>query len=155
MMGGGAAPDRMGSPAQVMGHGAHGEMSMAGMVRDMRNRFLVAAVLAVAVTLWSRIGRDVLGFSAAAPFGWRDDVFQLVLSLPVVFYSAWVFFAGAARALRDGHRHHPGPNEHADHPVPARRGSPRTRTSLGRRPAGPRHRDSRGPPSWNALEEQR
>ena len=99
-MGGGAAPDRMGSPAQVMGHGGHGEMSMAGMVRDMRNRFLVAVVLAVAVTLWSRIGRDVLGFTAAAPFGWRDDVFQLVLSLPVVFYSAWVFFAGAARALR-------------------------------------------------------
>ena len=99
-VGGDAAPDRMGSPAQVMGHGGHGEMSMAGMVRDMRNRFLVAVVLAVAVTLWSRIGRDVLGFTAAAPFGWRDDVFQLVLSLPVVFYSAWVFFAGAARALR-------------------------------------------------------
>ena len=99
-MGGGAAPDRMGSPAQVMGHGGHGEMSMAGMVRDMRNRFLIAVVLAAAVTLWSRIGRDVLGFSVAAPFGWRDDVFQLVLSLPVVFYSAWVFFAGAARALR-------------------------------------------------------
>jgi len=97
---GGPAPDRMGSPAEVMGHGGHGEMSMAGMVRDMRNRFLVAVVLGVAVTLWSRIGRDVLGFMAAAPFGWRDDVFQLVLSLPVIFYSAWVFFAGAVRALR-------------------------------------------------------
>ena len=97
---GGSSPDRMGSPAEVMGHGGHGEMSMAGMVRDMRNRFLVAVVLGVAVTLWSRIGRDVLGFTAAAPFGWRDDVFQLVLSLPVIFYSAWVFFAGAVRALR-------------------------------------------------------
>ncbi len=96
----GGSPDRMGSPAEVMGHGGHGEMSMAGMIRDMRNRFLVAVVLGVIITLWSRIGRDVLGFTVAAPFGLRDDVFQLILSLPVVFYSAWVFFAGAARALR-------------------------------------------------------
>ena len=99
-VGSGAAPDPVGRPSEVMGHGGHGEMSMDSMVRDMRNRFLVAVVLGIAVTLWSRIGRDVLGFTAAAPFGWRDDVFQLVLSLPVIFYSAWVFFAGAIRALR-------------------------------------------------------
>ncbi|MGQ0843004.1 MAG: heavy metal translocating P-type ATPase [Sporichthyaceae bacterium] len=95
-----AVPDRTGSPADVMGHGGHGEMSMASMVRDMRNRFLVAVVLAVVITLWSSIGREVFGFAVAAPFGLRDDVFQLILSVPVVFYSAWVFFAGAARALR-------------------------------------------------------
>ena len=35
-----------------------------------------------------------------APFGLRDDVFALLLSLPVVFYSAWIFFDGAWRALR-------------------------------------------------------
>jgi len=51
------------------------------------------------ITLWSRIGRDVLGFTVAAPFGLRDDVFQLLLSVPVIFYSAQVFFAGALRAL--------------------------------------------------------
>ncbi len=96
----GQSTDRMGSPAEVMGHGGHGEMSMAGMVRDMRNRFLVAVVFGVVITLWSRIGRDVLGFTVAAPFGLRDDVFQLILSLPVIFYSAQVFFAGAVRALR-------------------------------------------------------
>ena len=73
---------------------------MAGMVRDMRNRFLVAAVFGVAITLWSMIGREVLNFSVAAPLGLRDDVFQLVLSLPVILYSAQVFFAGAFRALR-------------------------------------------------------
>jgi P-type Cu2+ transporter len=49
----------------------------------MRNRFLVAVVFGVVITLWSRIGRDVLGFTVAAPFGLRDDVFQLALSLPV------------------------------------------------------------------------
>ncbi len=70
------------------------------MVADMRRRFLVAAVLSVPILLWSSIGRDVFGFDVAAPFGLRDDVFQLVLSLPVVFYSAAVFFTGTWRALR-------------------------------------------------------
>ena len=40
------------------------------------------------------------GFDVAAPFGLRDDVFMLLLSLPVIFYSAWIFFDGAVRALR-------------------------------------------------------
>ena len=86
---------------EAMGHGGHhAGMSMADMVRDMRNRFLVAAVLSVPILLWSPIGREVLGFTVPAPFGLRDDVFSLLLSLPVVFYSAWIFFDGAWRALR-------------------------------------------------------
>jgi P-type Cu2+ transporter len=88
------------SPHEMMGHGGHGSMSMAAMVADMRNRFLLAAVLSVPVLLWSPIGREVIGFTVAAPFGLRDDVFSLLLSLPVIFYSAWIFFDGAVRALR-------------------------------------------------------
>ena len=88
------------SPHDAMGHGGHGSMSMADMVRDMRNRFLVAALLSVPILLWSPIGREVIGFDTAAPFGLRDDVFSLLLSLPVMFYSAWIFFDGAWRALR-------------------------------------------------------
>ena len=88
------------APEEVMGHGGHGAMSMAAMVADMRNRFLVAAVFSVPVLLWSPIGRDVLGFTAAAPFGLRDDVWSLLLSLPVISYSCWIFFDGAVRALR-------------------------------------------------------
>ncbi|MFZ0323935.1 MAG: heavy metal translocating P-type ATPase, partial [Actinomycetes bacterium] len=85
----------------AMGHGGHhGGMSMAAMVADMRRRFLVAAALSIPILLWSPIGRDVLGFTASAPFGLRDDVFSLLLSLPVIFYSAWIFFDGAYRALR-------------------------------------------------------
>ena len=83
-----------------MGHGGHAGMSMDTLVRDMRNRFLVAAVFSVPILLWSSIGRDVLHFTVPAPFGLRDDVFQLLLSLPVIFYSAWIFFAGATQALR-------------------------------------------------------
>jgi Cu2+-exporting ATPase len=89
------------SPQDAMGHGgSHAGMSMDAMVKDMRNRFLVAAVLSVPILLWSPIGREVIGFSAAAPFGLRDDVFSLIWSLPVIFYSAWIFFDGAVRALR-------------------------------------------------------
>jgi P-type Cu2+ transporter len=86
---------------EAMGHGGHHVgMSMDAMVRDMRNRFLVAALLSIPILLWSPIGREVISFDASAPFGLRDDVFSLVLSLPVIFYSAWIFFDGAWRALR-------------------------------------------------------
>ncbi len=88
------------TPDEVMGHGGHGDMSMAEMVADMRNRFLVAAILAVPILLWSPIGRDVLGFSAGVPFGLREDVWALILSLPVILYSSSIFFSGAWRALR-------------------------------------------------------
>jgi P-type Cu2+ transporter len=89
------------SAPDVMGHGGgHGGTSMESMVHDMRNRFLVAVLFSVPILLWSPIGREVLGFHVQAPFGLRDDVFSLLLSLPVIFYSAWIFFDGAYRALR-------------------------------------------------------
>lgn len=85
----------------VMGHGGgHGAMSMDAMVEDMRNRFFVAAVLSVPITLLSPIGRNVIGFTWSLPFHLRDDIASLVLSLPVIFYAAWIFFDGAYRALR-------------------------------------------------------
>lgn len=89
------------SAEELMGHGGHA-MSMEAMVRDMRNRFLVAAIFSIPVLLWSPIGRDVIGFTVAAPFGLRNDVWSLVLSLPVIFYADWIFFDGAFRALRVG-----------------------------------------------------
>jgi P-type Cu2+ transporter len=95
-----AQPPHVMAPEEAMGHGGHAGMSMDAMVRDMRNRFLVAAVLSVPIVLWSPIGRQVLHFEAPAPFGLRDDVFQLILSLPVIGYSSWIFFDGAVRALR-------------------------------------------------------
>ena len=42
----------------------------------------------------------MLGFTAAAPFGLRDDVWSLLLSLPVIVYADSIFFDGAYRALR-------------------------------------------------------
>jgi P-type Cu2+ transporter len=71
------------SPGEVMGDGGHGTMSMAAMVRDMRNRFLVAAVFAIPILLWSPVGRDVFGLHPGVPFGLREDQWALLLSLPV------------------------------------------------------------------------
>ena len=97
---GGDSEEEKPSPHAVMGHGGHGEMSMDAMVADMRNRFWVALLFTIPVVLYSTLGRDVLNFSADAPFGLRDDIFQLIASLPVVGWSSWIFFQGAAAALR-------------------------------------------------------
>src|SRR5689334_15132548 len=87
-------------PAEHAAAHAHGDMSMDAMVADMRRRFLVALLFSIPIVLWSPIGRDVLGFDVAAPFGLRDDQWSLLLSLPVIVYSCSIFFVGAARALR-------------------------------------------------------
>jgi P-type Cu2+ transporter len=82
------------------GHGGHAGMSMADMARDMRNRFLVALLFAIPIVLWSPLGTDVLGVDLGTPFDVDRDVLQLVLSLPIVLYSSWIFFHGAWLALR-------------------------------------------------------
>jgi Cu2+-exporting ATPase len=82
------------------GHGGHAGMSMAAMVRDMRNRFLVAALFAVPIALWSPVGDFLLGTTPPTPFGIGEDLWQFFLSLPVIFYSSWVFFHGAYLALK-------------------------------------------------------
>ena len=92
--------DEPAPPHAGHGHGGRADMSMAGMVADMRNRFAVAAVFSVPILVWSPIGREVFGLNVGVPFGLREDVWALLLSLPVIFYSSWIFFAGAVRALR-------------------------------------------------------
>jgi Cu2+-exporting ATPase len=82
------------------GQGGHAGMSMAEMVREMRNRFLVAVVFAIPIALWSPLGDSVFGSTPPTPFGMRDDLWQFFLSLPVIFYSSWIFFRGAFFALK-------------------------------------------------------
>ena len=82
------------------GHGGHAGMSMEAMERDIRNRFLVALVFTIPIVLWSTVGTEVLGTELATPFGIDHDAWQLVLSLPIVFYASSVFFKGAVAALR-------------------------------------------------------
>ena len=82
------------------GHGGHAGMSMAEMVRDMRNRFLVAVVFAIPIAIWSELGDRIFGGIPPTPFGMRDDVWEFLLSLPVIFYACQIFFVGAWHALR-------------------------------------------------------
>ena len=95
-----AAGVRRADEAQGHGLGGHAGMSMAAMERDMRTRFLVALVFTVPIVLWSMVGTELLGTELPTPFGIDREVWQLILSLPVVFYSSSIFFTGAWRALR-------------------------------------------------------
>jgi Cu2+-exporting ATPase len=94
-----AAADRA-EHAYGHGHGGHAGMSMAEMVRDMRNRFLIAALFAIPIALWSPVGEFLFDSTPSTPFGIGDDLWQFFLSLPVIFYSSWIFFRGAYVALR-------------------------------------------------------
>ncbi len=82
------------------GHGGHAGMSMAAMVREMRNRFLVAFVFAILIAIWSPLGDSLFGSTPPTPFGIRGDLWQFLLSLPVIFYASTIFFVGAWKALR-------------------------------------------------------
>ena len=81
-----------------MGHGAG--MSMNEMVRDMRNRFIVALVLAIPVFLYSPLATEVFDLRLPTPFGVSNALLLFVLSTPAVLWSGQIFFVGAYRALR-------------------------------------------------------
>ena len=83
------------------GHGGHAGMSMEAMVRDMRNRFLVALVFTIPIVLWSSVGTNLIGSPVATPFDIDREVWQFLLSLPIVFYASTIFFTGAVSALRN------------------------------------------------------
>ncbi len=100
--GGAATTMPAGEMAQMthaMGHGAG--MSMDQMVRDMRDRFLVAIVLAVPVFLYSSLATEVFDLRLPTPFGISNALLLFILSTPAVFWSGQIFFVGAYRALRN------------------------------------------------------
>ena len=95
-----SVPGHMCEPPAEHGHGGHAGMSMEAMERDMRNRFLVALAFTIPIVLWSMVGTELLGTELATPFGIDRDVWQLLLSLPVVLWASSIFFTGAIAALR-------------------------------------------------------
>ena len=97
------------SPHDVMGHGGHAGMSMDDMVRDMRNRFLVAAIFSVPIMLWSPIGRDMLGFDVAgAVRAARRRVGAAAQPAGRSSTRAWIFFDGAVPGAAGPHPRHDG-----------------------------------------------
>ncbi|QIN85278.1 heavy metal translocating P-type ATPase [Rubrobacter tropicus] len=85
--------------AREMGHGAG--MGMDEMVRDMRNRFWVAFVLGILVTLYSPLATEVFGIRLPIPFGIPDDILLFVLATPAVLWGGKMFFVGAYRSLKN------------------------------------------------------
>ena len=81
-----------------MGH-APG-MSMEDMVRDMRNRFLVALAFAIPVFLYSPMGAMFGTFPV--PFGLPLNVFLFVVGTAAILYPGWPFLVAAWRAARNG-----------------------------------------------------
>ncbi len=84
-----------------MGHGmgGHSGHSMVQMATEMRNRFVLALVFTLAILAWSSVGKSLFGGQLATPFGLDRNVWELLLSLPVL-YAGQMFFTGAVRALR-------------------------------------------------------
>jgi Cu2+-exporting ATPase len=71
------------------------------MERDMRTRFFIALVLTIPTVLYAPLGMNVFGVRLPT-FGLDVNLIMLVLSTPVVFYSGWIFIAGAYHSLRRG-----------------------------------------------------
>jgi P-type Cu2+ transporter len=94
-----AAPGEVEAMAHEMGHGADG--SMEGMVRDMRNRFLVSFILAIPVFLYSPLFTDFFKMQLPLPFGLSNEVLSFLLATPAVLYGGWVFYIGAWRGLKN------------------------------------------------------
>lgn len=94
---GGPAPaqDEM---AHEMGHGSG--MDMAGMVRDMRNRFWIALAFTVPIFVYSPMGG--MFTPPAPPFGLHLDLWLFFLGSAAILYPSWPFFTAAWRALRNG-----------------------------------------------------
>ncbi len=90
-----AAPDAM---AHEMGHGPG--MDMAGMVRDMRNRFWIALAFTVPIFIYSPMGG--LFAPPPPPFGLELDLWLFFLGSLAIVYPSWPFFTAAWRALKNG-----------------------------------------------------
>jgi Cu2+-exporting ATPase len=81
-----------------MGHGPG--MSMQDMVRDMRNRFIVALVFAIPVFLYSPMGKMFGEFPT--PFGIDRKLFLFLTATAAIAYPGWPFFVAAWRAAKNG-----------------------------------------------------
>ena len=96
---GAPADGEVAQTAHAMGHGAG--LSMDQMVRDLRNRFIVALMLAIPIFLYSPLATEVFKLRLATPLGIDPKLLAFVLATPAVLWSGKMFFVGAYRALRN------------------------------------------------------
>lgn len=85
-------------PAEHDDHAGHG----AHTATTMRNLFFVAAVLTIIEIIYSPLGTRLVGLTPPVPFGLRNELFQLLLTTPVIFWGGWPFLSVAWKALLKG-----------------------------------------------------
>ena len=95
---GGASSPMSSDMAEEMGHG--GNMDLAAMVRDMRNRFWICLVFAVPLFIYSPMG-DLFP-APEPPFGLPLNQWLFGLASAAVIYPSWPFFVSAWRGLKKG-----------------------------------------------------
>ena len=91
----GAAPTKPAEMAHEMGHGGK---DLPAMVRDMRNRFLIALVFTVPIFVYAPMAE--LFKPPAPPFGMKLDLWLFFLASAAILYPGWPFVVSAWRALR-------------------------------------------------------
>ena len=94
-MHGSALPEDM---HDAMGHGPGSDIQ--AMANDMRRRFIIAAVFAVPVFLYSQMGEMFGGFTP--PFGIDRNLFLFLFASGAIIYPGWPFYVAAVRSLRNG-----------------------------------------------------
>ena len=95
------AHDMAGMDHAAMGHDMSDPGMAAAMERDMRTKFFIALPLTILTVLYAPLGMNLFGVRLPT-FGLDMNLIMLVLSTPVVFYSGWMFIAGAYESLRRG-----------------------------------------------------
>ena len=75
------------------GHGAH-------TAATMRNLFLATLVLTLIELAYSPLATRLFGLTLPTPFGLRNELFQFLVTTPVVFWGGWPFLSVAWTALR-------------------------------------------------------
>jgi P-type Cu2+ transporter len=93
--------DMAGMDHAAMGHDMSDPGMAAAMERDMRTKFFIALPLTILTVLYAPLGMNLFGVRLPT-FGLDMNLIMLVLSTPVVFYSGWMFIAGAYQSLRRG-----------------------------------------------------
>ena len=77
------------------GHGMH-------MATAMRNLFFFSAILSIVEIVYSPLGTRMLGLDLVTPFGIPNELFQFLLTTPVVFWGGRPFLSVAWKALLRG-----------------------------------------------------
>ena len=77
------------------GHGPH-------MAIMMRNLFFASAVITIIEILYSPLGTRLLDLNLPTPFGIPNELFQFLLTTPVVFWGGRPFLSVAWKALLKG-----------------------------------------------------